>query len=132
MRTVIRQAIRFATVGAANTVTGLLSIYGAMFLFEIEPVVANAIGYGLGVGCSFMLNRSWTFAGYQPLTRVLPKFLLVVFGAYLLNLASVVGLISQAQMGPYVAQALGVAVYTVAAFIGCRAFVFAHKVPARL
>ncbi|MES3002697.1 MAG: GtrA family protein [Pseudomonadota bacterium] len=123
----VGQAIRFAAVGAVNTALGLLAIYGAMYLFGTDPLTANAIGYAIGMACSFTLNRSWTFASRQPVARALPRFLLVVAGAYLLNLAAVVGAISQARIDPYLAQALGVVVYTVAAFIGCRVFVFAHE-----
>ena len=131
MTALIRQAIRFAAVGAANTAIGLLAIWGTMYLFGTDPITANAIGYAIGMACSFTLNRSWTFASRQPVARVLPRFLLVVAAAYLLNLAAVVGAISQAHMNPYLAQALGVAVYTAIAFIGCRVFVFGHEASMR-
>lgn len=124
MTGLIRQAQRFAAVGLINTAIGLAAIYAVMFFFQSGAAIANAIGYVFGLAVSFLLNRTWTFNGNRPVAHVLPKYLLVVAIAYLLNLGVVLVAISYFFANPYFAQLLGVGIYTVCMFFGCRCFVF--------
>jgi putative flippase GtrA len=124
MTELLRQSIRFATVGLANTAIGLAAIYAVMFFFQTGPAIANAIGYAIGLAVSFSLNRVWTFNSDRPVGHVLPKYLLVAALSYLLNLGAVVAATSHFSVNPYLAQLLGVGIYTVCVFFGCRWFVF--------
>lgn len=54
--------IRFCSVGVLNTLIGLAIIFGLMRFGGVQYVLANAIGYAIGMMLSFALNRSWTFA----------------------------------------------------------------------
>jgi putative flippase GtrA len=127
MTGLLRQSIRFAAVGLANTAIGLAAIYAVMFFFQTGPAIANAIGYAIGLAVSFSLNRVWTFNSDRPVGHVLPKFLLVAALSYLLNLGAVVAAASHFSVNPYLAQLLGVGIYTVCVFFGCRWFVFAPR-----
>lgn len=120
MTRLLRHSIRFGAVGLANTATGLGTIYALMLLFRVDPVVANAIGYAVGLTISFVLNRGWTFQDTRPTSYLLPRFLLIVAAAYLLNLGAVLAATLHFSANPYLAQALGVAVYTVCMFLSCR------------
>lgn len=124
MRDVLGQSVRFGAVGLVNTAIGLVAIYAVMFLFRTGPAVANVIGYGIGFGASFALNRSWTFSSSDPSSKLLPRFLLVAAVSYILNLVAVLAATSFFSADPYLAQVLGVGIYTVCSFIGCRRFVF--------
>lgn len=124
MTGVIRQAVRFASVGIVNTAIGLAAIYALMFFFRTGPAIANAIGYAIGLLVSFTLNRVWTFSSTRPVAQVLPKYLLVATLCYALNLAAVVVATSHFSINPYLAQLIGVGTYTVCMFLGCRWFVF--------
>lgn len=70
-------AIRFALVGAANTVLDY-AVFAILMTAAGTPVLlANAAGYGTGMVSSFLLNRSWTFRVRRdaaPLLRYLPRF----------------------------------------------------------
>ena len=125
MTGLIRQVQRFAAVGLVNTVIGLAAIYAVMFFFQSGAVIANAIGYIIGLAVSFLLNRTWTFNSNRPVALVFPKYLLVVAIAYPLNLGVVLVAISYFFANPYFAQLIGVGIYTVCMFFGCRWFVFA-------
>jgi putative flippase GtrA len=127
MTGLLRQSIRFAAVGLANTAIGLAAIYAVMFFFQTGPAIANAIGYAIGLAVSFSLNRVWTFNSDRPVGHVLPKYLLVAALSYLLNLGAVVAATSHFSVNPYLAQLLGVGIYTVCVFFGCRWFVFAPR-----
>jgi putative flippase GtrA len=125
MSNLVKQAARFATVGALNTLVGLAAIYALMFLAGASPVVANALGYGIGLCCSFLLHRAWTFNSERKVTRALPQFLLAAAVCYFLNLGAVLGSLFLFPAHPYVAQLIGVGLYTLAMFLACRWFVFA-------
>lgn len=118
------QMFRFAAVGAANTALGLAVIYGLMFFFGITPIVANAAGYAVGLAAGFALNRIWTFQSNRHVGRQLPRYLLVVGLCYGANLLATIAAMSVLGVTPYLAQLIGVGVYSSLMFCGCRWFVF--------
>ena len=130
MTEMLRQSLRFSAVGVVNTIIGLAAIYAAMFFFQARPATANAIGYSIGLAISFALNRAWTFRSNRPVVTVLPKYLLVAGISYLLNLTVVVMSTSFFSANPYLAQLLGVGIYTVCMFFGCRWFAFKPRLSA--
>lgn len=125
MTALLRQSLRFGIVGLLNTAVGLAAIYAVLLIFRTGPAVANAVGYTIGLALSFMLNRLWTFGSRHRAAALLPRYLLVVLIAYLLNLATVLTLVWLIEANPYTAQLPGMAVYTLAMFGGSRWFVFA-------
>lgn len=124
MTGLFQQSLRFGAVGLVNTAIGLAAIYALMFFLDVSPSVANAIGYAIGVALSYALNRVWTFGSNRSFSQELPKYFLVVAISYLLNLGLVLIAISSFSINPYLAQLLGVGIYTVFVFFGCRWFVF--------
>jgi putative flippase GtrA len=124
MKDLMLQAFKFALVGVANTIIGLLAIYGLVFFLGAGPITANAFGYAIGLTVSFTLNRLWTFQDQQSIQRVLPRYLAMAGVSYLLNLAAVLFFTHHSHVGPYVVQLFGVVVYTTVMFFGSRWFVF--------
>jgi putative flippase GtrA len=124
MKELLGQSIRFAIVGVANTTIGLAAIYAVMFFGHAGPALANALGYAIGLAVSFVLNRSWTFKDSTLIRRVLPRYALVAALSYGLNLATVLTAVNAFGVNPYVAQLLGICVYTGVMFFGCRWYVF--------
>ncbi len=117
--------LRFLGVGALNTLAGLTIIFAAKALFRLGDVPANGLGYGCGLALSFVLNRRWTFAHSGPRWPALVKFLAGVGVAYGANLTVVMAAIGLG-LNAYVAQALGVPVYTVIVYCVSRRFAFVH------
>lgn len=116
--------IRFLIVGVANTVTGLLVIYAAKWFIGANDVLANAIGYGIGLIQSFILNANWTFKYRGRMAPAITKFLLTFLCAYALNLATVMTAINLFSVNSYVAQAMGVPPYTLFFYLVSRYVVF--------
>ena len=116
--------IRYVSVGLLNTVVGLATIYLAMYAWHADDVVANIAGYSVGVVCSFILNRRWTFSSRDPLVPQLARFLLVLGVAYMANLLVVLTLVRQFGLNRYVAQALGILPYVTVGYLGSRFFAF--------
>ena len=123
----ISESVRFGIVGVANTAVGLSVIFGSIFFFNADPVIANASGYGLGFFFSFIFNKFWTFGDIRPSAKLLPNFLIAASISYLLNLLVVILTTLYFGLSPYLVQIFGMAVYTFLMFFACRLFVFKAK-----
>jgi putative flippase GtrA len=120
----VKQSLRFLAVGFVNTLIGLTLIYGAMFFFNADPAVANAIGYSLGLAVGFMLNRLWTFDDRRSMSQSLPRYIIMAAIAYFINLSAMSLSIYYFGIGPYVSQLVAIGAYTTSMFFGCKWFVF--------
>jgi putative flippase GtrA len=122
--------LKFVVVGIANTLVGLFAIYLCKWLLGFSDALANISGYMIGLAVSFLLNRGWTFRHSGAVLPALARFLVIFALAYLLNLATVLIAIHSLGVNSYLAQAIGIAPYTVFFFLGSRYFAF-RSAPAR-
>lgn len=120
-----RTAPRFLIVGVVNTVVGLSVIFFCKAFFGLGDASANVIGYAFGLLTSFTLNRTWTFDFRGRSSLALARFIGVFLVAYLLNLATVLALISVTTISPYWAHVVGVIPYTTFTFLANHYYVFA-------
>lgn len=118
------QLLRFGAVGLLNTFVGLLCIWGAMYFLRLGAVAANLLGYAIGLGVSFALNRRWTFRHDGAVSTTLPRWIALAAVSYGANLAVVLAAHRGAGLDPYLAQPLGIAAYTGLMFLGSRYLVF--------
>ncbi len=63
------QFIRYAMVGAMNTILTLVVIYACKDFFGINQWVSNALGYVAGFINSFLWNKLWCFALQRDISR---------------------------------------------------------------
>jgi putative flippase GtrA len=115
---------RFAIVGLANTVLGLAIIFACKALLGMPDALANFVGYATALLLGFSLNRRWTFAYDGSSATAFIRYLLVLACAYAANLATVVASISLLGIDSYLAQAAGIAPYTLTNYLGSRLFAF--------
>jgi putative flippase GtrA len=127
LKTLSLQPVRFGLVGIANTLTGLSIIYGLKWLFGVHDILANFLGYAIGLCVSYVLNARWTFSFRGPFLVALPRFGLVIVAAYLANLATVTASLYWLRLDSYVAQAAGVAPYAIVTYCGSKWFAFDEK-----
>lgn len=119
-----RQFGRFLGVGVVNALLGLLVIYAAKWFFGAGDISANLLGYGVGMTVSFVLNSRWTFDFSGAWGPAFVKFAAVSVVAYVANLLTVLAAIHTAAINSYVAQALGIPVYTLTVFLASKYVVF--------
>src|SRR5262245_4419145 len=100
--------VRFLLVGIVNTFSGLSVIYVLIWAFHIHDVLANIIGYGVGITVSFLLNARWTFSFGGNLTRAAPRFIATIALGYLANLMTVSIALFGFSLNSFIAQASGV------------------------
>ena len=120
--------LRFMIVGIANTLCGLGVIYAAKLFAAVGDVPANALGYAVGIGLGFALNRIWTFKDRGSISATLARYLLVIGIGYSLNLAAVIWMINSLGVNAYLAQAFGIPPYVLSVYLGSRWFVFRHPI----
>lgn len=120
----VRQFGRFLSVGVVNAVLGLMVIYAAKWFFDAGDIIANLIGYGVGMTVSFILNSRWTFDFKGAWKPAFLRFIAVSTVAYAANLLTVLAAIRQFGVNGYLAQALGIPVYTLTVFLASKYLVF--------
>ena len=123
IRRIVRP-LRFGVVGVVNTVLGLAIIFAAKAFLGLGDLAANLLGYGLGLVCSFVLNRSWTFRHEGRAFAAFWRFGVAFAVAYVLNLVTVFGLRDAMGVNSYLAQAGGVIPYTISFYLLSVYFVF--------
>ena len=118
------QFLKFIVVGSINTLVGLTMIYVGKWGFGLGDMVANLLGYGIGIAVSFTLNARYTF--YYEGNRYLAvvRFLTIAGLAYLLNLVTVATAIYGLDIDGDLAQLLGMPPYTVFSYFASKYWVF--------
>jgi putative flippase GtrA len=124
---------RFALAGVANTAFGFLVIATLDVGLGLNPHLANAGGYFLGLILSFQLNRRFVFRADRPAVLAAPRFLAAAGCAFVLNQAVLAGasfLLGSGDIARLGAQGAAVATYTITLFFLCRLWVFAESTDA--
>ena len=113
----LRQFIKYLLVGGLNTLISAAIIFIVQAAGAI-PIVANVVGYAIGVGVSFALNSKFTFKT-EATRHTAVRFLIVVLISYLANLAAMMSVLHLTH-APYLAQLCGIPVYVIVGFLGNR------------
>lgn len=70
------QFIKFGIVGVSNTLINI-AIYNLLRIFNVDPNVANSIGYIFGTINSYIWNRNWVFSSKESQRKLITKFIIV-------------------------------------------------------
>ncbi len=119
---VLSQIIRFGLTGFIKTVVGLGIIFAAM-AFGAHYIVANILGYGVGMIMGYRLGKNWVFVRSSPENRVV-LFVLCLAFAYACNLATLFLSVEIFKISEFVAQVLATIVFTLVSFLGQKIVVF--------
>lgn len=133
------QFARYAIVGVINTVVTLVVIFLCKTFLNINPLVANAIGYVAGLINSFIWNKRWVFRTSGRYVSEAVRFAIGFLVCYGLQLLAVwllfyhsplhdfeVQLCAYTFSGYGASTLLGNVVYTVSNFVYNRVVTFKH------
>ncbi len=120
----VEQFGRFLGVGAVNALIGLSVIFAAKWFFGASDITANLAGYTVGILISFTANRRWTFDSASAWKPAFVKFVAVSGVAYGANLLAVLAAIHWLGFNGYLAQIVGIPVYTLITFLASKHLVF--------
>jgi putative flippase GtrA len=122
-REVVRDFLRFATVGAVATAAHYAVMIALTELGGMDPVAATVCGFAVGAVVSYTLNRRYTFAVRPAYMRGFLKFAIVIGIGAVLNAAIVAFFISFG-LHYMVAQVIATGVVLIWNFAGARLIVF--------
>jgi putative flippase GtrA len=118
---------RFVSVGLFNTALSLAVIMGLDRGLHVNPQVANAGGYAVGVASGFVLSRSFVFRSSRGSRDTAPRYFAVVLAGFCLNQLVLLAARQALKGLPFdhlIAQLCAMASYTISVFIACRFWVF--------
>lgn len=120
----IGQLARYAIAGVANTTVALGCVLAGKAVLGLPDLVANALGYTIGITQSYSLSRSFIFRHTGSFQSSLWRFLSVVAAGYLLNVGVLFAAVKRLGVNAYLAQVLGMAAYAIFVFVASRRFAF--------
>lgn len=123
-------ALRYGVAGVANTLVGLSIILALDVGLHVDPHIANAVGYAVGVCVSFALSKLFVFKARRAARSAPLRYGMAVAAAFALNqgvltLARMV--LPHGALFDVAAQGAAVASYTAALFLLSHFWVFAHQ-----
>jgi putative flippase GtrA len=119
-----RRVILFGLVGCTNTAVDFLTYTVALKLLMLSVGVSQAIGYTVGLVCSFLLNRRFTFRdGGRRLWGQMILFLLVNLITMGISVLSI-NLLTGAGMNPLLAKIPVTGIVMVCNYFGYKLIVF--------
>ena len=71
-----KEFILFAIVGVSNTVINFI-VYAILVFFNMPYLIANVIGYGVGMLNSYLLNKNFVFQKKEGGSSIFFKFVLI-------------------------------------------------------
>jgi putative flippase GtrA len=137
----LRQVWRFGLAGGLNTLVDLLILNALLGFFPTTSTLMllaySSLAYSLGAVNSFLLNKYWTFASRQKVTRAeLARFTLITlcgigWSSAILWLASTLlhPILVNATVWANVSKVVAIAGTALISYLGMRLWVFVSKMP---
>ncbi len=116
--------IKFCLIGVINGIVGFSLILSLMYIFHVNYLISNLVGYIGGVSTSFILNKYINFKSEGKLKIEFPIFIgsfLIAYTANALVLYTVVELLHESKI---IGLVVAGAVYTILFYLSSRFFVF--------
>lgn len=117
--------IKFCLIGIINGIVGFSLILSLIYIFNVNYLISNLVGYIGGITTSFILNKYVNFKSEGNVKIELPIFIgsfLIAYSINALVLYSLVELLHQTQI---IGLIIASATYTVLFYLSSRFFVFA-------
>lgn len=115
--------IKYGLIGIFNTLVGYgLTFY--LFYIGIVPEVANFIGYFVGFFVSYILNKKFNFKSNNTHKQDLPKFLISMSMAYIVNLIVLFVSYRVFEVNVYLSQIIAGIFYILVGYLMSKIWVF--------
>jgi putative flippase GtrA len=122
-RPIVKQATRFAMVGAVATLIHYAILIGLVEAFAIAPIVGSTLGFVVGLCFSYVTNRRFTFESQAAHRGTLIKYVALYGVGLLLNGAIMAALMTLGASYLF-AQVAATGIVLVWNFAGARWLVF--------
>lgn len=122
----LRLLRRYIGSGAVNTLVGVAVIIGLTWV-GLNPFLANAIGYVVGLITGYVASRVYTFQSRGSMGSETLRYLVAFAVAYGVNVAALHAFLSFVPQHPAAGQLLGAVAYSSSMYLFSRFFVFTHR-----
>ena len=121
------QVLSYSLIGVLNSIITLVLILYIYDILDLHYLIANLIGYIVGLINSFILNKKYTFKSKENLSREIFLFFLLFVICYFLNVLTVMFFMEFLNIDNTLSQIAGMLTYTATNFIGNKYWTFRTK-----
>ena len=115
--------LKYVFIGFVVTLIGYIVIFTLMYK-GVSPEISNILGYIIGIGISFFLNKRYTFKAQGNIVSQFLKFGFSMGISYAANLLTLIISFRIFGVNAYISQILAGGVYTVTGYILSKNWVF--------
>ena len=123
-----RKEVRFIVVGGVNTLVGY-GVFAAAIFTHAHYFVAQICSTVVGMTCSYLLNKYFTFRQPGRSGGEILRFVLVYLASYLVNLLILWWLVGRLGMNAYVVGGITILVTALVSYVGHNWFTFPQRAP---
>ena len=120
------QLIRFVIVGGINTVVGY-GTFAIMIFVNIHYLAANMCSTIIGVACSYILNKYFTFRSRKKSIMEICRFISVYLFSFALGNLVLLAAVECMNTTPYLAGGINLAATTIISWFGHKYFSFKNS-----
>ena len=122
---------RFCVIGVANTCLNYLVFYLSLVQYDIDVLLAGAIGFSSSIFPAYLLNRAWSFKSNSPFFLGFIKYILINIVTLMVHLITMWIVTSVFGITAIWSQAFGIVVTTPINFFLLRRFIFHQNIADR-
>lgn len=120
------QRIRFIIVGAINTIVGY-GTFAIMVFVNAHYLVANVCSTVVGVICSYVLNKYFTFHSRGKSIMEICRFISVYLFSFSVGNLVLLAAVEWMKLSPYLAGGINLVITTIISWFGHKYFSFKNS-----
>ena len=121
----MKKFLRYLLSGFINTLATYITSIILLKIFNLFLLISNLLGYVVGIGVSFYLNRNFVFKRKKPeIKKQFSKFIFVCLFSYFVNLIFLVIFTNIFKLNDDVSQILSMATYSISFYILSNKYIF--------
>lgn len=115
--------VRYAVAGVFNTFVGLGVIWGVTMI-GVTPIIANLIGYAVGLAFGFLNSRRFVFRSEGHFGSEAIRYITAFVTCYLINIVTLQLSMRLFALDVFISQGLAVFSYIVSMYLASRLYIF--------
>lgn len=119
---------KYLLVGLSNSILGYAVIFFLMYCGHLSSALSNIIGYMVGLGWSFLLNRKYVFRTHQAARTEFYRFILIFCIAYAANFLALIFLEQWGELNRGLNQIIAGCTYVAISYFLNKHYVFRPRV----
>ena len=115
---------RFGIVGVIRTILGIIIIFVPYYLWGVNYVLCNIIGYSIGLITGFILHKKWAFKSQGNWNKEVVPYLVTFGVGYLINMILLLFSAEKLELNKNISQVIAICGFTTANYWGNKFWTF--------